>query len=96
MSVKDWKPFRSVVCSDLDQPSYPETVYVSQLVSATGPEIHRIVGDCFFHQLDHFVISVCEDREGLIAVRGRKEWKNQLYPLNLEEHDSWFKNNLFI
>ena len=97
MSVKDRKLLRSVVCSDLDQPGYPETVYVSQLVSATGPELYRVVGDCFFHQLDNFVfISVCEDRERLIAARGREEWKNQPYPLNLEEHDLWFKNIFFI
>ena len=28
---------------------------MSQLVSATGPELYRVVGDLFFHQLDDFV-----------------------------------------
>ena len=97
MSVKDWKLFHSVVCSDLDQPNYPETVYVLQMVSAAGLELYQIVADRFFIILDNFVfISVCEDRERLIATRGREEWKNQPYPLNLEEHDSWFKSIFFI
>lgn len=30
MSVKDWKLFHSVVYQDLDQPGFPETLYVSQ------------------------------------------------------------------
>ena len=84
MSVKDWKLFCSVVCSDLDEPSYPETVHVSQMVSATGP-LYRVVADHFFHQLDGFVfISVCEDRERLIATRGCEEWKKQPYLSQLQ------------
>ena len=43
MSVKDRKQFRSVVCSVLDQPGIPETVYVSQMDSATGPEFYWVV-----------------------------------------------------
>ena len=47
MSVKDWKLFHSAVCSDLDQPSFSETVYVSQWVGASGPELYRMLADRF-------------------------------------------------
>ena len=57
---------------------------MSQLVSATGPELYRVVGDRFFSSVTRFCFSVCEDRERLIAARGREEWKNQPYPINLE------------
>ncbi|GLD48598.1 uncharacterized protein AKAME5_000255100 [Lates japonicus] len=33
MSVRDWGLFRSVICSDLDQPGFPEAFYVVQWAS---------------------------------------------------------------
>lgn len=47
MSIKDWKLFYSVVCSDLDQPAFSETVFVSQWVGASGPELYRMLVDRF-------------------------------------------------
>ena len=58
--LKDWKLLCSVVCSDLDQPGYPETVCVLQLVSATGPELYRVVGDRFYQCLA--AINLCLHR----------------------------------
>lgn len=52
MSVKDWKLFCSVVCQDLDQPDFPEILYVSQWISATGPEIYCIEADLFIRPSD--------------------------------------------
>lgn len=51
MSVKDWK-LLFVVCQDLDQPDFPEILYVSQWISATGPEIYRIEADLFIRPSD--------------------------------------------
>ena len=74
LSVKDWKLFRSVVCRDLDHIGFPEILYVSQWNSATGPEIYRVEADRFFRPSEEFIfLSVCVDRESVIAARGREE-----------------------
>lgn len=97
LSVKDWKLFRSGVCSDLDRCGFPEMVYVSQWLSSVGPEMYRVEADRFNRQADDFIfLSFCEDRDRAIVSRGREEWRTQPYPLTLEEYDSWFKTFFFI
>lgn len=97
MSIKNWKLFRSVVCPDLDQPGFPEMLYVLQWVSPTGPELYRVEADRFNRPGDNFIfLSVCEDREGVIEDRGLENWRLNPYPLTLEERLSWFKDLFFI
>ncbi|KAM3601879.1 uncharacterized protein V6R79_020430 [Siganus canaliculatus] len=96
LSVKDWKLFRTVACRDLDHPGFPEVLYVSQWSSGSGPEMYRIEADRFLRLSDFIFLSVCEDREPMIASRGREEWKLQPYPLTNQEYDAHFKTSFFI
>ncbi|KAM3619860.1 uncharacterized protein V6R79_014754 [Siganus canaliculatus] len=97
LSVKDWKLFRTVACRDLDHPGFPEVLYVSQWSSGSGPEMYRIEADRFLRLSDDFIfLSVCEDREPMIASRGQEEWKLQPYPLTNQEYDAHFKTSFFI
>ncbi len=60
--LQDWKLFRSVVCTDLDQPSFPETLNVSQWISVISPAMYQIEADHFDHASDKLIfLSVCED-----------------------------------
>ncbi|KAL7387615.1 hypothetical protein ABVT39_026217 [Epinephelus coioides] len=94
---RDWKLFWSEVCPDLDQPGFPESIYVSQWVSKTGPEMYRVERDRFNKRREDFIfLSVCKDRESVIASRGRDAWGQQPYPLTLQERDEWFKTVFFI
>ncbi|KAM3599286.1 uncharacterized protein V6R79_003144 [Siganus canaliculatus] len=45
---------------------------------------------------DFIFLSVCEDREPMIASRDCEEWKLQLYPLTNQEYDAYFKTSFFI
>ncbi|KAL7377119.1 hypothetical protein ABVT39_022010 [Epinephelus coioides] len=66
-------------------------------VSKTGPEMYRIETDRFNKRREDFIfLSVCKDRESVIASRGRDAWGQQPYPLTLQEHDEWFKTVFFI
>lgn len=97
MSTKNWKLFRTVVCADLDNVGFPELLYVSQWNSASGPELYRVEADRFNRNPDDFIfLSVCDDRDSLIASRGLENWRLNPYPLNLEERTRWFKDLFFI
>ncbi|KAL7390090.1 hypothetical protein ABVT39_014771 [Epinephelus coioides] len=94
---RDWKLFWSEVCPDLDQPGFPKSIYVSQWVSKMGPEMYRVETDRFNKRREDFIfLSVCKDRESVIASRGRDAWGQQPYPLTLQERDEWFKTVFFI
>ncbi|KAL7381561.1 hypothetical protein ABVT39_004459 [Epinephelus coioides] len=55
-------------------------------VSKTGPEMYRIETDRFNKRREDFIfLSVCKDRESVIASRGRDAWGQQPYPLTLQE-----------
>lgn len=97
IAVKDWKLFWSVVCPDLDNPGFPEIVNVSQWDSNKGHKIYRVHADRFIRPPEDFIfLSVCEDREKVMAARGREEWKLKPYPISNQEYDMWFKNVFFI
>ena len=94
---RDWNLFFAQVCSDLDNPGFPESIYVSQWVSKTGGEMFRVETDRFNRRREDFIfLSVCNDRESVIATRGRYAWGEKPYPLTLQERDDWFKPVFFI
>lgn len=95
--MKDWKLFHSVICPDLDQPSFPEALYVLQWVNPTGTEMYHVEADRFNLSVGDFIfLTVCEVRERVIAGRGHEEWDLHPYPLTLDELESWFKDLFFI
>ena len=97
ISVKDWGLFRDVVSLDLDNPGLPELVYVSQWDSRDGSSIYRVEADRFTRPAEDFIfLSVCSEREKLVATRGHEEWKLKPYPVSNEEYNKWFKNVFFI
>ena len=97
LSHRDWNLFFAQVCSDLDNPGFPESIYVSQWVSKTGGEMFRVETDRFNRRREDFIfLSVCNDRESVIATRGRYAWGEKPYPLTLQERDDWFKPVFFI
>ncbi|KAK2899400.1 hypothetical protein Q8A73_012529 [Channa argus] len=96
-SVKDWRLFRTSVCTDLNQPGFPESMYVVQWVSATVPVMYRIETDRFNKPREGFIFfRICEDVDGMIAARGRSDWLERPYPISLEECDTWFETVFFI
>ena len=97
ISVKDWSLFREVVCPDLENPGLPELVYVCQWDSSIGPSVYRVEADRFTRPTEDFIfLSVCSEREKLVAARGPEEWKLKPYPVSNEEYNKWFKNVFFI
>lgn len=97
LSVKDWRLFRTSVCADLNQPGFPESMYVAQWVCASSPVIYRVEADRFLRPQDEFIFfRKCEDLEGIMSARGRSEWHQHPYPITVEESDNWFKNVFFI
>ena len=97
LAHRDWDLFWSEACSELDQPGFPESIYVSQWASKTGVEMFRVEADRFNRRGEDFIfLSVCKDRESVIATRGRYAWGQQPYPLTLQERDEWFKLVFFI
>ncbi|XP_030604534.1 uncharacterized protein LOC115793630 isoform X1 [Archocentrus centrarchus] len=97
MSIKNWRLFRTVVGPDLDQTGFPDMLYASQWYSPTGPELYRVEADRYNRPTEEFIfLSVCEDRERVIASRGVESWRLNPYPTTKAERMSWFKDLFFI
>ena len=72
-------------------------VYVSQWDSSKGGIIYRVEADRFTRSAEDFIfLSVCEEKEKIIAARGREEWLLKPYPVSNEECNKWFKNGFII
>lgn len=97
MSIKNWRLFRTVVCQDLDQTGFPDVLYAAQWISPTGPELYRVEADRYNRPTEEFIfLSVCEDRESVIASRGVESWRLNPYPITRAERMRWFKDLFFI
>lgn len=97
LGLKDWHLFRAVACKDLDNPGFPEMIYVTQWDSYKEGKIFRVEADRFNRSPEEFIfLRVCDEKEKFVATRGRAEWSLKPFPVSTQEYEEWFKNAFFI